>query len=97
MKVYDVLKRPVDTEKTRFQGSLYEPQYSFEIARNANKQQVKVAVEQLFDVDVLKVRIINVKPKSGRYGRRVVVRKPGWKKAIVTLAEGQRLDIFEGI
>jgi large subunit ribosomal protein L23 len=97
MHMYDVLKRPVDTEKTRFQGAFYEPQYSFEVDRRANKQQVKSAVEQIFDVDVLQVRIVNVKPKSGRYGRRVVVRKPGWKKAIVTLAEGQRLNIFEGV
>jgi large subunit ribosomal protein L23 len=97
MHTYDVLKRPVDTEKTRFQGALYEPQYSFEVDPRANKQQVKAAVEQIFDVDVLKVRIVNVKPKRGRYGRRVVVRRPGWKKAIVTLAEGQRLNIFEGV
>jgi large subunit ribosomal protein L23 len=97
MHLYDVLKRPVDTEKTRFQGALDEPQYSFEVDRRASKQQVKAAVEQIFDVDVLKVRIVNVKPKRGRYGRRVVVRKPGWKKAIVTLSWGQRLDIFEGV
>ena len=97
MHIYEVLKRPVDTEKTRFQGAMYEPQYSFEVDRRANKQQVKAAVEEIFDVDVLQVRIINVKPKSGRYGRRIVVRKPGWKKAIVTLAEGQRLNIFEGV
>jgi large subunit ribosomal protein L23 len=97
MRVYDVLKRPVDTEKTRRQGSLYEPQYSFEVDRRANKQMVKNAVEEIFDVDVVKVRVVNVKPKQGRYGRRVVVRKSGWKKAIVTLAEGQRLDIFEGV
>lgn len=97
MNLYDVLKRPVDTEKTRFQGEMYEPQYSFEIDRRANKQMVKAAVEQIFHVDVTKVRIMNVKPKSGRYGRRVVVRKPGWKKAIVTLQEGQRLEVFEGV
>lgn len=97
MNLYDVLKRPVDTEKTRFQGEMYEPQYSFEIDRRANKQMVKAAVERIFDVNVLKVRIMNVKPKQGRYGRRVVVRKAGWKKAIVTLEEGQRLDIFEGV
>jgi large subunit ribosomal protein L23 len=97
MNLYSVLKRPVDTEKTRYQGSLDEPQYSFEVDRSANKQQVKAAVEQIFDVDVLKVRIVNVQPKRGRYGRRVVVRRPGWKKAIVTLAWGQRLDIFEGV
>jgi large subunit ribosomal protein L23 len=76
---------------------MYEPQYSFEIDRRANKQMVKAAVEQIFHVDVIKVRVMNVKPKSGQYGRRVVVRKPGWKKAIVTLQEGQRLDIFEGV
>lgn len=97
MHIYDVLKRPVDTEKTRYQGSLYEPQYSFEVDSRANKPQVKVAVEQIFGVNVVKVRIINVKPKEGRYGRRVVVRKPRWKKAIVTLEEGQRLEFFEGV
>lgn len=97
MHVYEVLKRPVDTEKTRFQGEMFEAQYSFEIDRRASKQHVKAAVEQIFDVDVIKVRIMNVKPKHGRYGRRIVVRKPGWKKAIVTLEEGQRLDIFEGV
>jgi large subunit ribosomal protein L23 len=97
MHLYQVLKRPVDTEKTRFQGEMYEPQYSFEVDRRANKQLVKSAVERIFDVDVTKVRIVNVKPKHGRYGRRVVVRRPGWKKAIVTLEEGQRLNIFEGV
>ncbi|MBN1639617.1 MAG: 50S ribosomal protein L23 [Anaerolineae bacterium] len=97
MHLYEVLRRPVDTEKTRFQGDMIEPQYAFEVDRRANKQQIKAAVEQIFDVDVLKVHIINVKPKSGRYGRRVVIRKPAWKKAIVTLQEGQRLNIFEGV
>ncbi len=97
MHIYDVLKRPVDTEKTRIQGELYEPQYTFEVDRRANKRLVKEAVEQIFDVDVVKVRIINVKPKRGRYGRRTIVRRSGWKKAIVTLAEGQRLEIFEGV
>jgi large subunit ribosomal protein L23 len=97
MHIYEVLKRPVVTEKSQYQGDLYEPQYSFEVDNRANKQMVKAAVEQIFDVDVLKVRIINVKPKRGRYGRRVVTRKPGWKKAIITLAEGQRIEFFEGV
>jgi large subunit ribosomal protein L23 len=97
MNVYDVLKRPIDSEKTRFQSEMYEPQYSFVIDRRANKQEVKAAVEQLFSVNVVKVRIVNVKPKQGRYGRRVVVRKTAWKKAIVTLQEGQRLSIFAGV
>lgn len=97
MHIYEVLKRPVDTEKTRSMGEMYERQYAFEVDRRANKQQVKIAVEQIFDVDVVKVHMIHVKPKQGRYGRRVVVRKASWKKAIVTLQEGQRLQIFEGI
>lgn len=97
MHLYQVLKRPVVTEKSLYQGDMYERQYVFEVDRRANKQQVKAAVEQIFNVDVLKVRIINVKPKSGRWGRRVVVRKPGWKKAIVTLAAGQRIQVFEGV
>ena len=97
MHLYDILKRPVDTEKTRYQGGLDAPQYSFEVDRRASKQQVKAAVEQIFGVDVLKVHIVNVQPKRGRYGRRIVVRRPGWKKAIVTLAWGQRLNIFEGV
>ncbi len=97
MHIYNVLKRPIDTEKTRYQGSLYEPQYSFEVDRGANKQQIKEAVERIFSVDVIRVRTMTIKPKRGRYGRRVIVRKSGWKKAIVTLAEGQRLDIFEGV
>jgi large subunit ribosomal protein L23 len=97
MHIYDVLKRPVVTEKSQYQNELYEPQYAFEVDDRANKQTVKAAVEQLFDVDVLKVRIMNVKPKRGRYGRRVVIRKPAWKKAIVTLAEGQRIEFFEGV
>ncbi len=97
MHIYNVLKRPVDSEKTRFQGSLYEPQYTFVVDGRANKQQVKAAVEQIFSVSVVKVRIVNAKPKRGRYGRRVVIRLAGHKKAIVTLEEGQRLDIFEGV
>ena len=97
MNIYQILKRPVDTEKTRYQAGLYEPQYAFEVDWRANKQQIKVAVEQIFGVDVVNVRTMNVKPKLGRYGRRVVVRKPARKKAIVTIAEGQRLDIFEGV
>ncbi len=97
MHLHNILQRPVDSEKTRFQGSLFEPQYTFVVDGRANKHQVKTAVEQLFKVNVVKVRIVNAKPKRGRYGRRIVVRHAGHKKAIVTLEEGQRLDIFEGV
>lgn len=97
MHIYEVLQRPVDTEKTRYLTELYEPQYVFRVDSRANKQQIKEAVETIFSVNVIKVRVVNVKPKHGRYGRRVIVRDPQWKKAIVTLAEGQRLNIFEGV
>lgn len=96
MHIYEVIKRPIVTEKSNILADLYG-QYSFEVDRRANKHQVKEAVEHIFDVEVEKVRIINVKPKRGRYGRRAVVRESAWKKAIVTLAPGQRLEAFEGV
>jgi len=95
MHIYEVLKRPLDTEKTRALAA--RNQYTFEVDRRANKLLVKKAVEEIFDVDVVNVRIINVPAKYGRYGRRRVVRKPAWKKAIVTLAPGQRITLFEGV
>lgn len=96
MHIYEVILRPIITEKSNILVDLYG-QYTFEVDRRANKHQVKEAVEQIFGVDVEKVRILNMKPKRGRYGRRTVVREPAWKKAIVTLAPGQRLEIFEGV
>ncbi len=95
MHVYEIIKRPIDTEKTRYQ--VEERKYTFEVDYRANKHQVKEAVEEIFDVEVLYVNMINVPPKKGRYGRRIVTRKPAWKKAIVTLAPGERIDIFEGV
>ncbi len=96
MNPYKVIIRPVDTEKTRFQGSELG-QYTFEVSRRANKIEVKRAIETIFDADVTAVNIINVPAKAtNRRGRRRIVRRPAWKKAIVTLSEGQRLDVFEG-
>ena len=95
MYIYEVIKRPIDTEKTRYQAE--DGKYTFEVDRRANKHQVKEAVEQIFDVEVLSVNTINMPVKRGRYGRRMVTRKPAWKKAIVTLAPGERIDIFEGV
>jgi len=96
MHIYEVLKRPIVTEKSSILADLYG-QYVFEVDRRANKRQVKEAVEQIFGVEVLKVNIINVPPKIGRWGRRRVVRKPAWKKAIVTVAPGQKIEAFEGV
>ena len=96
MHIYEVIKRPIVTEKSNILQDLYG-QYTFEVDRRANKFQIKEAVEQIFDVEVEKVRIVNMKPKRGRYGRRTVVRESAWKKAIVTLAPGQRIEMFEGV
>jgi len=96
MHIYNVIKRPIITEKSNILADLFR-QYTFEVDRRANKHQVKDAVEKIFDVAVEKVRIVNIKPKRGRYGRRMVVREPAWKKAIVTLAPGERLEMFEGV
>ena len=97
MHPYDILKRPVITEKSNFQSDILG-QYTFEVDGRANKHQVKLAVETVFDVTVENVRIINVPAKRvRRYGRHDVMRKSGWKKAIVTLSPGDRIEFFEGV
>ncbi len=96
MHVYDILKRPVVTEKSNAQAGA-DNQYTFEVDRRANKMQVKDAVETAFNVTVLNVNIINIEPKYGRYGRAMVIKKPGMKKAVVTLAPGNTIQFFEGV
>jgi large subunit ribosomal protein L23 len=96
--IYDVLRRPIITEKTNFQsGDLH--QFTFEVDVAATKAAVKEAVETIFDVDVLRVNVINVPPKRSRRAksRRLAVRKKGYKKAIVTLHPDDTIDIFEGV
>jgi large subunit ribosomal protein L23 len=96
--IYDVLRRPLVTEKSSYQSGKLN-QYSFVVADDATRKQVKDAVETLYDVKVLRVNIINTTPKRGRRlrSRRLLVRKPAYKKAIITLAEGQTLEIFGGV
>jgi large subunit ribosomal protein L23 len=96
MNVYETLKRPISTEKSGILSDYYD-QYVFEVDRRANKIQVKEAVEKIFDVDVISVNIMNMPAKRGRFGRRQVVRKPAWKKAVVKLAPGQHIEFFEGV
>ncbi len=94
---YDIIKRPIITEKSNFQSDMLG-QYTFEVDRRANKQQIKEAVERVFDVTVERVRVINMPAKRvRRYGRRDVIRRTGWKKAIVTLKPGDRIEFFEGV
>lgn len=96
MNVYQVLKRPILTEKSDYQRD--DNQYVFEVARKANKLQIKEAVESLFDVDVQSVNTMIMKPKRRRMGRKTIVTRPAWKRAVVTLAPGERIqDFFEGI
>jgi large subunit ribosomal protein L23 len=96
MHTYEVLKRPIITEKSQDQVDFYG-QYTFEVDRRANKHQVKEAVEEIFDVTVESVNIVTMPAKRGRYGNRIVVKKPKWKKAIVTIGAGQSIQLFEGV
>ncbi len=96
--MHEILRRPLITEKSNYQtGDLN--QYVFEVSLDANKVLIKEAVEALFDVDVLRVNVINVPPKRSRRwrNRRVMVRRSAYKKAIVTLAPGNRIEAFEGV
>jgi large subunit ribosomal protein L23 len=96
--IYDVLRRPLITEKSNYQnGELH--QYVFEVSKDATKHLVKDAVETLFDVDVLRVNMINVPAKRTRRvrNRRLMVRRSGYKKAVVTLAPSDTIDVFEGV
>lgn len=94
MNSFDVLRRPVITEKST---NLQEQgRYSFEVAPRASKLQIKRAVEEAFSVKVLGVNTMNVKGKRKRFGPRETSRR-SWKKAIVTLAPGNSITIFEGV
>ena len=96
--IYDVLRRPIVTEKSNFQNANLH-QYTFEVTNDATKGLVKDAIETLFDVNVLRVNVINVSPKRTRRwkSRRIKVRRSGYKKAVITLAMGDTIDIFEGV
>jgi len=96
--IYDILRRPLVTEKSSYQSGRLN-QYSFIVADAATRQQVKDAVETIYDVKVLSVNIMNTPAKRSRRlrSRRLLVRKSGHKKAIITLADGQTLQIFEGV
>jgi large subunit ribosomal protein L23 len=96
--IYNILRRPLVTEKTNYQvNSLH--QYVFEVANESTKTMVKDAVETIFDVTVVRVNIINVPAKRTRRARsrRMAVRNPGYKKAVVPLAPDNRIPIFEGV
>ena len=93
--MYDVIRRPVMTERNT--DLMAQGRYTFEVAPDANKIQIKEAVEKAFDVKVLAVNTLNVHRKKRREKTRIRGYRSGWKKAIVTLAPGQRIEIFEGL
>jgi len=94
MHLYEVLRRPLITEKsTVLQGM---NKYAFEIAEGANKLQIKQAIEKAFKVTVTKVNVVTMQGKMKRMGRREVM-SAKWKKAIVTLKAGDKIEFFEGV
>jgi len=89
---HDVLIKPLVTEKST--DLMQDNKYTFKVDPNANKIEIKNAVESIFDVDVVEVRTMNVSGKLKRQGRSVGY-SSDWKKAIVTLKAGQKLPIFD--
>jgi large subunit ribosomal protein L23 len=94
MHIYEVLRRPVITEKNTM--LVEQNKYTFEVARDANKPQIKEAVEEAFKVKVRSVNVIHVPGKMRRAGRQRGM-TPSWKKAIVTLEKGHKIELFEGV
>jgi large subunit ribosomal protein L23 len=93
--VYDILPAPLITEKVTLVNAEGN-HVVFRVRRDANKDEIRRAIETLFKVKVEKVRTLNLLGKTRRVGRHVG-RRPAWKKAYVTLAEGQRIDFFENV
>jgi large subunit ribosomal protein L23 len=95
VSVHDILIRPVISEKSVAETD--RNNYTFAVGREANKFQIKEAVEAEFKVTVLGVRVMTVKPKRKRRGRRQLGTVPGWRKAVVTIAAGQKIELFEAV
>ena len=95
MNPYDIIKRPVITEKTNIQKE-ENNQISLEVDKRANRVEITRAVETVFGVKVAKTRTAHVRGKIKRRGR-ILGKRKDWKKAIVTLMPGERIDFFEGV
>ncbi len=94
MHLYEVLRRPLITEKSTALQALNK--YVFEVAKKATKPQIKQAVETAFKVKVNKVNVMTMPGKHRRVARRMVL-TPSWRKAIVTLKPGEKIGFFEGV
>ena len=95
MIAHDIIRRPLITEKTSIQKESAN-QLTFEVARQANRIEIKKAVEKIFNVNVTGIRTMQVKGKTKQRGR-ILGKRRSWKKAVVTLAPGDRIDFFEGV
>ena len=87
---HNIIKEPYITEKTSMMGQ--ENKYVFKVSKNVNKIDIKKAVENIFEVSVVNVAVVNTASRKVRLGRHEG-RKPGFKKAIITLKEGDKIDI----
>jgi large subunit ribosomal protein L23 len=94
MHLYEVLRRPLITEKDTMMQT--QGKYVFEVAKDANKNLIKQAVEKAFNVKVTAVNLMTVPGKERRIGKRLVL-TPSWKKAVVTLRPGDKMEFFEGV
>jgi len=95
MNAYSVIKRPIVTEKTSIQKE-NDNQVTFEVDKDANRVMIRKAVEEIFNVQVAGVRTAHVRGKFKQRGR-IIGKRRDWKKAVVKLMPGQRIDFFEGV
>lgn len=92
---HDIILKPLITERSMMQAE--EKKYTFKVDRNANKYQIKDAIEEIFDVKVEKVSVMNMQGKLKRMGR-TQGRRAGWKKAIIKLTPGSKeIKLFENV
>jgi len=92
---YGIIRRPLITEKTSIQKE-QSNQFTFEVDRRANRIEIKRAIEKIFKVNVAHIRTMQVKGKKKQRGR-IIGKRRDWKKAIVTLLPGERIEFFEGV
>jgi large subunit ribosomal protein L23 len=92
---FDLIRRPLITEKTNIQKENHN-QITFEVDRNANRVEIKRAIQDIFNVKVASVKTIQVKGKTKQRGR-ITGKRRDWKKAIVKLMPGERIDFFDGV
>ena len=95
MIAHEIIKRPLITEKTSIQKEMFN-KVSFEVDRRANRIEIKRAIEAIFNVRVAGVQTMQITGKTKQRGR-ITGKRRDWKKAIVTLMPGERIDFFEGV